>query len=976
MSEVKEESVIEHLQPLVTEELESVMIPNLPKQEDIDLLSSDTWKWNGLPGNEFCKLINDTYNEIVTWRKNLFKLPSGNNAKHFIRELTFWLEQFNNNTAINNISLKVYMVLPSLLLQKPSATSKAKDHTFRLGERLDLWKQGKLDEILIECRIIQRRFCAKKQRAKQDIARIFANLVMQGKINAALKFLSAEGTSGVLELSDSTMQELIAKHPSPSPISSNSLLFGPINHVPSTYFDALDEQMIMKAATLTQGAGGPSQLDGEQYRHILVSSRYKKEGKDLREQIAKLGRKIATRNLNSSTLEAYTACRLIPLNKDPDVRPIGIGETLRRIIGKAIMWILKFDIQDAGGSLQVANGLSGGAEAAIHAMREIFESEETDGIILVDASNAFNSINRQAALHNIRVILPQFSTILINTYRTATRLFISGGKEILSREGTTQGDNLAMAFYGLSTIILQTSLNVQQPDIKQVWLADDATAAGSLNKLKEWWNIIVNEGSNLGYFVNPKKSWLIIKDPSKLAIAKKIFEKTSINFTTSGQRHLGAAIGSLGFREEYVKEKVRNWCLEIEKLSEFALSQPHAAFSAFIHGEQHRFTYFLRTIPGMELYLEPLDKIISDKFIPNLFGSSVNDEERKLFSLPIREGGLGLRIFSDTAKLEFETSKAVNLPLIALIIKQSVFTPDQGEQNEAKTKATNNKSMAQKRTSQIIHENLPENTKKVMNEAKQKGASSWLSARPSKEHGFFLHKADFKDALALRYNKTIKNMPSHCPCGQKFNVTHAFNCKRGGFISIRHNDIRDFEATLLNKICTDVEIEPVLQPLTNENLNNGSIESINARVDIRSRGFWRRGQNSYFDVRVTNAEADSQSHQTLENVLKKHEREKKRSYNNRIMNIECGSFTPLIFTVRGSMGPECEIYHKFLASKIAEKTGENYSKVMSYIRCKLSFIIIRSALLCLRGSRSTKPVVTTPGIGNYFNLYSIEFALD
>lgn len=64
-SEVKEEFVTEHLEPPVIEELESVIMPNLPNQEDIDLLSSDTWKWNGLPGNEFCKLINDTYNEIV-----------------------------------------------------------------------------------------------------------------------------------------------------------------------------------------------------------------------------------------------------------------------------------------------------------------------------------------------------------------------------------------------------------------------------------------------------------------------------------------------------------------------------------------------------------------------------------------------------------------------------------------------------------------------------------------------------------------------------------------------------------------------------------------------------------------------------------------------------------------------------------------------------------------------------------------------
>ena len=92
--------------------------------------------------------------------------------------------------------------------------------------------------------------------------------------------------------------------------------------------------------------------------------------------------------------------------------------------------------QDAG-PLQVATGLQEGAEAAIHSMKLIFEQNSTDGVILIDASNAFNSLNRKAALHNIRIICPEFSTVLINTYRLPVRMFIQGGEEILSVEGTT-----------------------------------------------------------------------------------------------------------------------------------------------------------------------------------------------------------------------------------------------------------------------------------------------------------------------------------------------------------------------------------------------------------------------------------------------------------------------------------------------------------------------------------------------------------
>ena len=158
---------------------------------------------------------------------------------------------------------------------------------------------------------------------------------------------------------------------------------------------------MLKAAQLTKGAGGPSQLDADQYRHILISSKYKAEGKRLREQIAQLARKLASEIVDPKTLEAFVACRLIPLDKCPGIRPIGIGEILRRIIGKTIGWALKEDIQQAAGPLQAATGLQGGAEAAIHAMKDVFESEETEAVILVDASNAFNRLNQQAALHNM-----------------------------------------------------------------------------------------------------------------------------------------------------------------------------------------------------------------------------------------------------------------------------------------------------------------------------------------------------------------------------------------------------------------------------------------------------------------------------------------------------------------------------------------------------------------------------------------------
>ena len=101
------------------------------------------------------------------------------------------------------------------------------------------------------------------------------------------------------------------------------------------------------------------------------------------------------------------------------------------------MKVIKPDVIDASGSLQVCAGLKSGSEAAARAMQSIFEADETDAVLLIDASNAFNALNRAAALHNITVLCPSMSTYAINTYREPARLFLSGGGELKSTEGTT-----------------------------------------------------------------------------------------------------------------------------------------------------------------------------------------------------------------------------------------------------------------------------------------------------------------------------------------------------------------------------------------------------------------------------------------------------------------------------------------------------------------------------------------------------------
>ena len=134
-------------------------------------------------------------------------------------------------------------------------------------------------------------------------------------------------------------------------------------------------------------------------------------------------------------MEAFIANRLIPLNENPEIRLIGVRVVIRQIAGKVIMDIAKKDVQQAAGSLQVYAGQDPCADAAIHAMYDLFQQDETEVVLLVDAENAFSSINWKAMLYNISIKCPILSTFVSKCYLAPTRLLEN--KEIKSKEGTT-----------------------------------------------------------------------------------------------------------------------------------------------------------------------------------------------------------------------------------------------------------------------------------------------------------------------------------------------------------------------------------------------------------------------------------------------------------------------------------------------------------------------------------------------------------
>ena len=175
------------------------------------------------------------------------------------------------------------MVLIRLLLQKPSAASKTKHHIENITKRLALWKEGKIDELISEGQVIQKRLTSGKRNERDNIERVFAKLMFEGKINAGSRYLTENNNHGILPSTPETIKELKKEHPEPAKIYKDALLTGPTQKIPSSYFDKIDENLIQKAAKKTGGAAGPSHFDSEQFRRILCNKHFKAEGKHLGE---------------------------------------------------------------------------------------------------------------------------------------------------------------------------------------------------------------------------------------------------------------------------------------------------------------------------------------------------------------------------------------------------------------------------------------------------------------------------------------------------------------------------------------------------------------------------------------------------------------------------------------------------------------------------------------------------------------------
>eukprot|EP00957_Ditylum_brightwellii_P199643 15219481-Ditylum_brightwellii.AAC.1 len=193
-------------------------------------------------------------------------------------------------------------------------------------------------------------------------------------------------------------------------------------------------EVVEKVARRLSGAAGPGGVDSVSLQDWLLQ--YGEVSRKLCGAIPKFARWIANTYPPWAAIRAYVAGLLIGLDKCPGARPVGIGEALQRLVGKALLFVCGAEEAAACGADQLCGGLRSGIEGGIHAMNDLWNDygdNDEWGILLVDVCNAFDELNCMAMLWHVRHVWPLGCIYAFNTYRHRKILVVRGGSKHLQQ---------------------------------------------------------------------------------------------------------------------------------------------------------------------------------------------------------------------------------------------------------------------------------------------------------------------------------------------------------------------------------------------------------------------------------------------------------------------------------------------------------------------------------------------------------------
>jgi hypothetical protein len=659
----------------------------------------------------------------------------------------------------------------------------------------------------------------------------------------------------------------------------------------------------------------------------------------------------------SSISPYYGSARLIPLVKrDNGVRPLAVGDTLRRLACKLALTLISADIGPLFQPFQLGVGCPNGSDTIIHSVASRLESLSYDECILqVDFSNAFNMVDRATFIRLVKIHFPQLSNITNFLYQSQAFLIVGPQLHLRSYSGVQQGDPLAPLLFALVLRDLTLQLNVNVLKLNQ-WYLDDGHLSGKIGDILEALSLIEKLGPERGIYLNRAKCVMYITQ--EYVDSGLDFELASdLRLVSDGLTVLGSPIGSANYVKDHMTKQV-NVLSETMQVSAILEDPQYELLLLRCCSGAPKITYWTRTCDPAIIMdnLHMFDSHV-DRTLQHILGSPVREDDRLLMHLPLSMGGLGIPIASISADAAFVasigstwslqqsilprsgyTSSVLNLSLVGINIPN--LPPHDIINLNNIPQLPTSKEFSQKKLMSIKNCDIKEQLldrfdvrrSTIITGRTCHGANYWLTSPPNWEDNSYIDPAPFRLLLKHSLGMPLILSSQRCPdCNTLMDIygDHATTCKTASGVIDKHNSIVKCLVLKMKNAGMSCSYEA-------KNLNNSTRQRPG---DIFVPEFDNYG-DAYFDISVINITCKSHLAKASQGPLMGADIryvEKMKKYP------DLGPrFKPLVIESSGGWHKYSLDYLKTMAAHISSRTNKHTSIVLGNLLRSCSFALQRN----------------------------------